>query len=169
MTIGSKTPYVDKPEADYASLNDLLKLQARFMLALGINPGSGTMLSSNKASQTEMGAAIGITVESAEILEVMEKANRVWKPESHPFEHAREELIDVLFFVLELALLFDLNGEDLSRCYLTKYKTNLLRALNASASMGTGINGQLVTLMDDMFGEAETERLIREAIEKKEK
>lgn len=165
---GNKTSYVSRPMTNYISLDDLLALQARFMSSIGIDPGSGTMLPSNKASQTEMGAAIGITVESAEILEVMEKANRVWKPESQPFEHAREELIDVLFFVLELSILFGLNGEDLSRCYLEKYRTNLLRALNASAEKGSGINGLLVSLMDDIFGEAETERLVREAVEKKE-
>lgn len=168
MMTGSSL-YALRPN-DEVSLNDLLSMQANIMKVFGIEPTSGTLRASNSPSKEELGAAIGITIEAAEVLSEMEKAGRVWKQikDDNVFEKTQEELIDVIFFVLELAVLMNLNGEQIASAYVAKYKKNLLRVLNATATKNGGVNGLLVSLMDEQFGYQETERLVKETLEKKE-
>jgi len=150
------------------SLDDLLKLQTGLMRILGVDPLSGAISAGGKPSMTELGAAISITCESAEILEAMEKAGRKWKEKEGSIEaEVKEELIDVVFFVLELAILLNLTGEQLANLYVEKYKKNLLRYLEATANSG-GVSSLLVSAMDEQFGYAETEKIIKEALGIKE-
>lgn len=117
-----------------SDLDRLLTKQRELMHLLGIDHLSGTLTINDKPSISEMGAAIGITVEAAEILEAMDKANRVWKINQEPtVNQVKEELIDVLFFVLELSVLLDLSGEDLIRLYQEKYNRNLERLARAKS------------------------------------
>lgn len=149
------------------TLNELTNHQRKLMEVLNIDPLSGTISVNEIPSKTEMGAAIGITVESAEILEAMDKANRAWKTNKDPVSsQVKEELADVLFFVLELCVLLRLTGDDLEYLYLTKYKKNLIRLLNATIT-SSGIDTRLVALMDEHFGYLETEKIVKEAMEKK--
>jgi NTP pyrophosphatase (non-canonical NTP hydrolase) len=133
------------------SLNDLLDKQTKLMIALGIFPDSGTIISTGVPSKSELGAAIGITVESAEILELIEKANRKWKPDGDTASLVKEELIDVVFFTLELAVLLGLSADDLSRLYTMKYRKNLSRLFHSYGSVARAEeeNPYLMSLLDE--------------------
>ena len=152
-----------------SSLEELFDKQRALMTILGIDSQSGKIANGGQPSTEELGAAIGITVESAEILEQIEKANRVWKNfDGSLFDNVKEELTDVLFFVLELAILLNLTGEQLAESYNAKYKKNLLRVLEATAKKGSGVSSLLTKAMDEEFGYKKTEELIKEVLSKKE-
>lgn len=149
---------------DNATINDLLVLQAELMVALGIDPQSGEISAGGKPSQTELGAAIGITVESAEILEAMDKAGRKWKEKGGSLcDDVQEELADVLFFVLELMVLLGLNGEQMAQLYLQKYKKNLIRLTNASVTRDGEIEMKIFKLLEKHFGREDADRLLKKA------
>jgi NTP pyrophosphatase (non-canonical NTP hydrolase) len=150
------------------TLSELLEKQRRLMEVLNIDPSSGTLTINDMPSKSEMGAGIGMVMESAEVLEAMDKANRVWKvKEGLVIDQVKEEVADVLFFVLELTVLLRLTGDDLAYLYSEKYKKNLLRILKATPYPSGGVNGQLVTLMDECFGYEETERLVKKVLDEK--
>lgn len=116
-----------------SDLNRMLERQRLLMVALGIDPGGGTLVSTGQPSSTELGAAIGVVTEAAEVLDAMDKTGRAWKKydKSTQVAHIQEEMADVLFFILELAVLQGLSGEDLERLYNEKYERNLLRLAKA--------------------------------------
>lgn len=141
-------------------LSILLSRQRLFMQVLGIDPASGTMNETDVPSKEELGAAIGIVKEASEILEAMDNANRIWKVKDvSPSSEVKEELIDVVFFVLELAILLGLSGDDLVKLYNDKYRKNLKRLYIARAKKGTSmpVSPLLITLMETNFTKNELE------------
>lgn len=110
----------------------LFELQMKLMKLLNIDSKAGTMSTTGKASSEELGAAIGISVEAGEILEIISNANRVWKKSEPPYAHMKEELTDVVFFVLELAILLGITQEEMEVLYMSKYKKNLIRLYKAT-------------------------------------
>lgn len=96
------------------SLDNLFKLQAGLMLALGVEvdrtqrPGIGDISKE---------AATGLVLESAEVLEAITKMHRAWKPDGDDttkLELATEEAIDVLFYLIEMFISLGVeNGEAL--------------------------------------------------------
>lgn len=128
-------------------LDNLLESQMSLMEVLGIDPNSGTLTKTGKVAKSELGAAIGITCESAEILELVEKANRKWKPDGDTASSVKEELIDVLFFTLELAVLLGLTGSDLKSLYHQKFKKNLMRLYISIVTSQEEVPDKLIDLL----------------------
>lgn len=139
------------------NLNSLLSMQYKFMVALGIDPGSGTLATTGSPSKEELEAAIGISVESAEILEILAKANRKWKSFYGPHSLVKEELIDVMFFILELSVLLGLSGDDLDMLYQAKYDKNLDRLVTSYGSLENAIaeNKVLAALLKERANKGE--------------
>lgn len=117
-----------------SDLNELLERQRELMYRLGIDPTKGELVDTGRPSESEVGAAIGIVTEAAEVLDAMDRTKRGWtKYDKAKVDHVKEEMTDVLFFILELAILLGLSGEDLGRLYIEKYNYNMKRLMLAAA------------------------------------
>jgi NTP pyrophosphatase (non-canonical NTP hydrolase) len=144
-------------------LDLLLARQKMFMRVLNIDPDGGTLLNEDVPSRDEIGAAIGVSTEAAEILELINKANRVWKTkEFNTATEMKEELIDVVFFILELAIFLGLTGEDLLKLYDHKYRKNLIRIYSVRIKNGDVIEPMLGAVLASHFTEEELELIRRE-------
>jgi len=76
-----------------------------------------------------MNAFIGITVESAEVLDEVAKLSRTWKSPEDTLQNIKEELIDVYFYLLESFMLIGATPEDIYTLYLEKYYWNMARII----------------------------------------
>lgn len=140
-------------------LDILLHKQRILMEALDIGPNSGTLVSLGKASQGELGAVVGIVLEASEVLGEIEKANRKWKPSDIVVSAVKEELIDVVFFILELSVLLGLSGDDLTMIYEAKLKKNMRRLYRAVILGNTEMTESIQRAIDVLFTGEEIESM----------
>ena len=78
-----------------------------------------------------MEAAVGLVVESSEILDALNKEHRIWKEKRDIRIEVEREAVDVLFYLIELFNILDLTDEDVFLLYLRKYVINLMRFLGS--------------------------------------
>lgn len=81
-------------------------------------------------------AAKGLVLESSEILNELTIRSKPWKlAKLQPQELAANismELIDVLFYLLEVSVLLGLTQEDIIDLYMTKLNSNLKRVISST-------------------------------------
>lgn len=82
--------------------------------------------------QTSLSAAIGMACESAEVLDLMNKANRPWKNAELMLTRLPEEMADTLFFLIELAVTRGISAEDIYVQYEKKFVINCARVVESS-------------------------------------
>jgi NTP pyrophosphatase (non-canonical NTP hydrolase) len=110
------------------NLEELLAAQRQLMVALGIDQGGGTLVRTGQPSITEIGAAVGMATEAAEVLDALDITGRRWvKYDENTVNHVKEEMVDVLFFILEMAVLLNVSGDELERLYYKKHQRNMER------------------------------------------
>jgi len=110
-------------------MNDLIELQSQMMRALGIEWQANSL-----PLDLIREAAIGANVEAAEVLDPLNKANRPWKPRTLDKDHVQEEIVDIMFYVLELFVLFGMSWEDVIKAYKSKIAINCARVIEALLS-----------------------------------
>lgn len=111
---------------------DLQNLQKQFMEVLGIDPNPVDE-SDILTSVTIQDASQGLVLEAAEILNELTILSKSWKHKENSAIHVDMtlELVDVLFYVLELSVLLGMTADDLASLYVTKMKRNLGRIILA--------------------------------------
>lgn len=77
-----------------------------------------------------MNAAIGLSTESAEVLDLLGTKTRPWKQMSGDVLEAevKKELVDVMFYLLESFLILGISWDGVSKMYGDKMVINLCRA-----------------------------------------
>lgn len=110
-------------------LSRLLEMQQQLMKVLGVETKEEAEGALPLSGLLE--AAIGLSVESAEVLDEMNKATRPWKPRKVSQEHIVEESIDVLFYLLEIFTLLGMSDTAVLMNYRIKYFYNLARVLSS--------------------------------------
>jgi len=112
-------------------IDKLYELQKKLMDAHGgieITEGGEPI----EALPSLVNALIGITVESAEVLDELTKVSRTWKSSQDAQQNVKEELIDVYFYLLESFVLLGVTPDDMQKMYLEKYYWNLVRIARAN-------------------------------------
>ena len=104
-------------------LNEILVKQASFMKLLGTDV---TLLTEQERHDSMKWMSVALADEAMEILR-----ETSWKPWKKPkqLDHAKikEEIIDALHFVLEMALLMNMSSEDIYDAYSKKMDENIRR------------------------------------------
>lgn len=117
-----------------SSLESLRDRQKQFMAVLGISSSAIQTSDILKSPQLD-DAAQGIVLEAVEILNELTIRSKPWKRKPLDRVHAdmSMELIDVLFYVLELSVLLGIEACDIEDLYLSKLKSNLKRIIDNSS------------------------------------
>lgn len=109
-------------------LGKMLERQRKLMAVLGVTGGPNGEGKGGALPRKEMfEAAVGMSCEAAEVLNVMNKANRPWVTETDFVPQTKGETIDVVFYALEIFSLFGLSEDDVFEMYSKKYIFNLAR------------------------------------------
>lgn len=115
-------------------LGDLMARQRKLMTVLGIEPGPVPEI---MLSLTFKDVLIMMGGEVFETLEPLTLHTKPWKHGELDMqrEHVLEELVDVLFFLLEAFELAGLSAKDVETRYENKRQTNLIRAAGKSRTV----------------------------------
>lgn len=79
-----------------------------------------------------LGAVLGIIDEGTEVMQELVKIVKPWNEElseEKKLDNAKEELIDVLFFLLEAFILFGMDSTEILEFYKAKAEINIERAI----------------------------------------
>jgi len=115
-------------------MKTILEFQEKFIAVLGLKSSRG-----NADPVELLAAAIGVAVEGSEVLNELNKFTRPWKQTEGEDPQALtprtkaaviEESIDVLFYIAEIFVLFDISQDDVEREYKRKLVKNLGRVLS---------------------------------------
>lgn len=120
----------DSTPSSLGNFDSLLRAQSLLMLMLGVVGETG-----QPEKDALRSAAIGLSCEAAEILDELNKANRPWKPRAVDPAHIKGELIDVLFYFLEIALLLGLDEKTILDEYRKKLAFNLARIVGVDTEL----------------------------------
>lgn len=117
------------------SIAEFQALQKKFMEVLGIStePQDGGNLLQSSALDD---ASKGLLLEASEILNELTIKSKPWKSK-HPDELYGDialELIDVIFYVLEIAIILGLDAHDIEDLYVLKLRKNLTRTVESASS-----------------------------------
>lgn len=114
-------------------VSEFLDRQRKLMSVLGIRSDTVT-LSELLTDLRVDDAARGLILESSEIMNELAIRSKPWK--SKPLDVTRsniiEELTDVLFYVLEMAILLGMDANSINDLYLTKLRKNVIRVIQSS-------------------------------------
>lgn len=101
-----------------SGLDKLLALQERLMRAMDIDVTERLNLVS---------AAIGMSCEASEVLDMLNTFTRTWVPMEINEAEFLEENVDVLFYLLEIIVLKGWTSRQFTNAYLAKWRKNMKR------------------------------------------
>lgn len=131
-------------------METMLGFQKLLMESLGVK-------GSDVSSHEFLSGAIGLSTEAAEILDVLNTKTRPWaESENGEATRARiaEELIDVMFYTLELFAMLDVNSKEIKQMYGQKLIINVCRAFAHHAPSPSDRQRALEWFIGDSFTES---------------
>lgn len=110
------------------TLESLTNRQEQMMRALGIDATSVDMM-----HPLLRDAVVCMMIESGEVVSELSNMNKPWKNGDPKIANSRvrEELIDVLFYLLEIWILIGMSPEEVDASYSAKWKKNMERIINS--------------------------------------
>lgn len=118
-------------------LQTMIEAQRDFMDIVGIRPNSEIGNQTVLGSEEFRSASVGLVSEAVEILNMHNTKSRPWKSAEEfeeKFAHTKEELIDVMFYALEMFNILGMDAQDVVNEYVRKYSINCARILQKTCS-----------------------------------
>jgi NTP pyrophosphatase (non-canonical NTP hydrolase) len=115
-------------------LDTLFNNQKQLMNVLGMSTEPEPDILDSSLFKDILICAVGECMEALEPLAVKTKPWKHAENKDGVREHIKEEIVDILFFVLELFIMAGLSPEDVVRRYTAKQQKNLVRAAGRSKS-----------------------------------
>lgn len=135
-------------------MEELLLKQRKLMKALQIDVDE-----SHFGDSRFHNAATGLILEAAEVLETLNDPSKPWKQitEAEAVSQFKNELIDVLFYFLELAVLQSMSWKDIQDTYSAKYRKNLQRIIDSEYSSPWQIHEAKKLILENFVQDIEAE------------